>query len=154
MFLHNCERIWHFETVLHSSCKMVSMLWFKCVLFLLWNYDLCQHYLTLIILLFSKWFLITDNLSFLLFFLPCTHPPSLCTLPIVPNSKHNTLQTTPIPANRIFSPADEHWEKELEAELQDFELVDDEHHAGGTATSAADWEKDVDDLLGDCEDLK
>lgn len=44
----------------------------------------------------------------------------------------------------------------MEAELQDFELVDDEHNAqGGTAAaSSADWEKDVEELLGDCEDLK
>lgn len=49
---------------------------------------------------------------------------------------------------------DEHWEKELEAELQDFELVEDEHQATGGAAASADWEKDVDDLLGDCEDLK
>lgn len=49
---------------------------------------------------------------------------------------------------------DEHWEKELEAELQDFELVDEENHASGAASSSADWEKDVEDLLGDCDDLK
>lgn len=49
---------------------------------------------------------------------------------------------------------DEHWEKELEAELQDFELVDNEHPANSAGAATTDWEKDVEDLLGDCEDLK
>lgn len=64
----------------------------------------------------------------------------------------------PNPTNQppLIYLVDEHWEKELEAELQDFELVDDEHQArsGGAASSSTDWEKDVEDLLGDCEDLK
>lgn len=44
--------------------------------------------------------------------------------------------------------AEEQWEKELEAELQDFEVV-----ADGTKPNT-DWEKDMDDLLGDGDDLK
>lgn len=45
---------------------------------------------------------------------------------------------------------DEQWEKDLEAELQDFEVV-----ADGAERSTTNWEKDVDELLDDDEtDLK
>lgn len=43
----------------------------------------------------------------------------------------------------------------MESELQDFELVDG--GSGDQQTAAGDdanWENDVRDLLGDCEDLK
>jgi len=39
----------------------------------------------------------------------------------------------------------------LEAELQDYEVVND---GNGKPDTHTDWEKDVDDLLGDCDDLK
>lgn len=47
--------------------------------------------------------------------------------------------------------SDEQWEKDLEAELQDFEVVNDGAGAGST-----NWEKDVDELLEDDDetDLK
>lgn len=48
--------------------------------------------------------------------------------------------------------AEEQWEKDLEAELQDYEVVND--GANKQSDANADWEKDVDDLLGDCDDLK
>lgn len=44
---------------------------------------------------------------------------------------------------------EEQWEKDLEAELQDYEVVND-----AKQSSNNDWEKDVDDLLGDGDDLK
>lgn len=49
---------------------------------------------------------------------------------------------------------DEQWEKDLEAELQDFEVVND--GAGGSGAGSANWEKDVDELLEDDDetDLK
>lgn len=45
--------------------------------------------------------------------------------------------------------AEEQWEKELDSELQEFELVDN-----GTSNNDQndDWEKDADNLLGDDED--
>lgn len=46
---------------------------------------------------------------------------------------------------------DEQWEKDLEAELQDFEVVNDGADRAGAATN---WEKDVDELLEDETDLK
>lgn len=59
---------------------------------------------------------------------------------------------------------EEQWEKDLDAELQDFELVTDGSGgsgAGGSkkgpgddAASNGEWEKDVEDLLGDADDLK
>ncbi|KAL1378366.1 hypothetical protein pipiens_000552 [Culex pipiens pipiens] len=47
--------------------------------------------------------------------------------------------------------SDEQWEKDLEAELQDFEVV-----ADGAERSTTNWEKDVDELLEDDDetDLK
>jgi hypothetical protein len=41
----------------------------------------------------------------------------------------------------------EQWEKDLEAELQDYEVVND-------GTDKTNWEKDVDELLDDEDDLK
>lgn len=59
------------------------------------------------------------------------------------------------PIKKIFiknnKTTDEQWEKDLEAELQDFEVVND---GDNKASSNTDWEKDVDDLLGDVDDLK
>lgn len=49
-------------------------------------------------------------------------------------------------ANKSNTP-DEQWEKDLEAELQDFEVVNDGAGAGST-----NWEKDVDELLEDDDD--
>ncbi|XP_058821815.1 synapse-associated protein of 47 kDa isoform X3 [Topomyia yanbarensis] len=43
--------------------------------------------------------------------------------------------------------SEEQWEKDLEAELQDYEMVND-------GTDRANWEKDVDELLDDETDLK
>lgn len=47
---------------------------------------------------------------------------------------------------------EEQWEKELDNELQEFELVDNKDDAN----QSDDWEKDADNLLGDDdeEDLK
>lgn len=42
---------------------------------------------------------------------------------------------------------EEQWEKDLEAELQDYEVVND-------GTDRTNWEKDVDELLDDESDLK
>lgn len=44
---------------------------------------------------------------------------------------------------------EEQWEKDLEAELQDYELVND-----GSNERNSNWEKDVDELLEDEADLK
>lgn len=58
---------------------------------------------------------------------------------------------------------EEQWEKELDNELQEFELVDNGGGGGASnnddATQSDDWEKDADKLLGDDdadddEDLK
>lgn len=51
---------------------------------------------------------------------------------------------------------EEQWEKELDSELQEFELVD---NGASDANQNDDWEKDADNLLGDDdeddeEDLK
>uniref|UniRef100_A0A182Q3J9 BSD domain-containing protein n=1 Tax=Anopheles farauti TaxID=69004 RepID=A0A182Q3J9_9DIPT len=45
--------------------------------------------------------------------------------------------------------SEEQWEKDLEAELQDYELVNDGNNERNT-----NWEKDVDELLDDETDLK
>ncbi|XP_049288560.1 synapse-associated protein of 47 kDa isoform X3 [Anopheles funestus] len=45
--------------------------------------------------------------------------------------------------------SEEQWEKDLEAELQDYELVND-----GSNERNSNWEKDVDELLEDETDLK
>ncbi|XP_041763504.1 synapse-associated protein of 47 kDa isoform X4 [Anopheles merus] len=45
--------------------------------------------------------------------------------------------------------SEEQWEKDLEAELQDYELVND-----GSNERNSNWEKDVDELLEDEADLK
>ncbi|XP_052868081.1 synapse-associated protein of 47 kDa isoform X1 [Anopheles cruzii] len=45
--------------------------------------------------------------------------------------------------------SEEQWEKDLEAELQDYELVND-----GSNERNTNWEKDVDELLDDETDLK
>lgn len=51
--------------------------------------------------------------------------------------------------------AEEQWEKELDNELQEFELVDDGSSNIDNANQNEDWEKDADELLGDNdEDLK
>lgn len=47
----------------------------------------------------------------------------------------------------FYITADEQWEKDLEAELQDYEVVNE----GNDRTN---WEKDVDELLEDENDLK
>lgn len=52
--------------------------------------------------------------------------------------------------NKKTQNTDEQWEKDLEAELQDFEVVNDGADRGG----ATNWEKDVDELLEDETDLK
>lgn len=44
---------------------------------------------------------------------------------------------------------EEQWEKDLEAELQDYELVNDDSNERNS-----NWEKDVDELLEDEADLK
>lgn len=52
---------------------------------------------------------------------------------------------------------EEQWEKELDNELQEFELVDNGGSNNDDATHNDDWEKDADQLLGDDdneEDLK
>lgn len=43
---------------------------------------------------------------------------------------------------------DEQWEKDLEAELQDYEVVNDDNNQN------INWEKDVEDLLDESNDLK
>lgn len=48
--------------------------------------------------------------------------------------------------------AEEQWEKELDNELQEFELVD--NGASNNDNQSDDWEKDADGLLDDDEDLK
>lgn len=49
----------------------------------------------------------------------------------------------------MFVFLEEQWEKDLEAELQDYELVND-----GSNERNSNWEKDVDELLEDEADLK
>lgn len=54
---------------------------------------------------------------------------------------------------------EEQWEKELDNELQEFELVDNggSNNDDAAAAHTDDWEKDADKLLGDDdndEDLK
>lgn len=53
---------------------------------------------------------------------------------------------------------EEQWEKELDNELQEFELVDNGGSNNDDATQSDDWEKDADKLLSDDadndEDLK
>lgn len=52
---------------------------------------------------------------------------------------------------------EEQWEKELDNELQEFELVDNGGANNDDAAHNDDWEKDADKLLGDDdndEDLK
>lgn len=51
---------------------------------------------------------------------------------------------------------EEQWEKDLDAELQEYEVVTDGKPAEKTTSSNnnEDWEKDVDDLLDDSHDLK
>ncbi|XP_051163137.1 synapse-associated protein of 47 kDa isoform X3 [Leptopilina boulardi] len=52
---------------------------------------------------------------------------------------------------------EEDWERELEAELKDFEVVPGQgKNQSSTATNSGkdDWEEQIDDLLGDEEDLK
>lgn len=54
---------------------------------------------------------------------------------------------------------EEQWEKDLDAELQEYEVVNDCTATGTHASKQQsqgndDWEKDVDDLLGDSDDLK
>lgn len=51
---------------------------------------------------------------------------------------------------------EEQWEKELDSELQEFELVDNGESNNEDANQCDDWEKDADNLLGDDdeEDLK
>lgn len=52
---------------------------------------------------------------------------------------------------------EEQWEKELDNELQEFELVDNGGSNNDDVTHNDDWEKDADQLLGDDdneEDLK
>lgn len=44
---------------------------------------------------------------------------------------------------------EEQWEKELDNELQEFELVD---NGASDANQNDDWEKDADNLLGDDEE--
>lgn len=44
---------------------------------------------------------------------------------------------------------EEQWEKELDNELQEFELVD---NGASDANQTDDWEKDADNLLGDEDD--
>lgn len=55
---------------------------------------------------------------------------------------------------------EEQWEKDLDAELQEYEVVNDGSTSGTRTTSKhpvhtnEDWEKDVDDLLdGDDDDI-
>lgn len=48
---------------------------------------------------------------------------------------------------------EEQWEKDLDAELQDYELVTDASNSK-KGPSDEEWEKDVEDLLGDTDDLK
>lgn len=47
---------------------------------------------------------------------------------------------------------DEQWEKELDNELQEFELVDNGGTNNDDAAQNDDWEKDADNLLGDDDD--
>lgn len=51
---------------------------------------------------------------------------------------------------------EEQWEKELDNELQEFELVDNGASNADDANQSDDWEKDADGLLDDEdeEDLK
>lgn len=46
--------------------------------------------------------------------------------------------------------ADEQWEKDLDNELQEFEMVGATNN--DDTTQNEDWEKDADDLLGDVDD--
>lgn len=64
-----------------------------------------------------------------------------------PNTRHcykNTIWTFNAENTSLV---EEQWEKDLEAELQDYEVVND----GNDRTN---WEKDVDELLDDETDLK
>lgn len=52
--------------------------------------------------------------------------------------------------------AEEEWEGELEAELKDFEVVPGKNATAESvdATGKDDWEEQMDELLGEDEDLK
>lgn len=51
----------------------------------------------------------------------------------------------------IISTAEEEWEKELEAELQDYEVVAD---SDGQNTHSSNWENQIEEMLDDETDLK
>ncbi|XP_015599553.1 synapse-associated protein of 47 kDa isoform X2 [Cephus cinctus] len=55
-------------------------------------------------------------------------------------------------------PKEEEWERELEAELKDFEVVPGQIKSAGTTSDATpgkeDWEEQIDELLQEDEDLK
>lgn len=59
--------------------------------------------------------------------------------------------------NYTHTDTEEQWEKDLDAELQEYEVVNDgtsPNKSNGKTSGSEDWEKDVDDLLGDSDDLK
>lgn len=51
----------------------------------------------------------------------------------------------------IIDPTEEEWEKELEAELQDYEVVADND---GQNTNSNNWENQIEEMLDDETDLK
>lgn len=63
-------------------------------------------------------------------------------------------KTHTIPRQKIVSePAEEDWERELEAELKDYEVVPGQESK--SAKSNDDWDEgQIDELLNDDEDLK
>ncbi|XP_033210239.1 synapse-associated protein of 47 kDa isoform X2 [Belonocnema kinseyi] len=52
------------------------------------------------------------------------------------------------------SPKEEDWERELEAELKDFEVVSGQEKNQAANSGKDDWEEQMDDLLGEETDLK
>lgn len=74
-----------------------------------------------------------------------------CSFPFTQKKKISTTQQLKNCNTKPKPHTDEQWEKDLEAELQDFEVV-----ADGAERSTTNWEKDVDELLEDDDetDLK
>lgn len=55
-------------------------------------------------------------------------------------------------SNDLIWFTEEQWEKELENELNEFELVDNGGSNNDDNNQGDDWEKDADNLLGDDDD--
>lgn len=121
--------------------------------------------------------LMVHNCRFVMFCSP--NRPSRFTILLIPIKIFRRFNTTDTRANHLivkrskrlflllieyiynkYPFAEEQWEKELDAELQEFEVVSGSGNGKSQSTpQSEDWEKDVEDLLGeenddDNEDLK